>query len=205
MRMMKRNLLVIGLSGLLSACGFQLRGTGDVQFALKELDVSARDAYGETVQQVRDVLEDNGVRVYAGAPYKLVIARETENRRSASYNSGARTAEYELTMALDYEIRGAQDLLLTGNKVEVQNYYQQDDNNLAGSDQEAAQLRSELRREMIQQLTQNLQQITPAQLDQLQQTAEARAKAEAEALEAARRTRESQVAPQQSPIELPIQ
>ncbi|AEB60123.1 rare lipoprotein B [Ectopseudomonas mendocina] len=202
---MKRNLLVIGLAGLLSACGFQLRGTGDVQFALKELDVSARDAYGETVQQVRDVLEDNGVRVYAGAPYKLVIARETENRRSASYNSGARTAEYELTMALDYEIRGAQDLLLTGNKVEVQNYYQQDDNNLAGSDQEAAQLRSELRREMIQQLTQNLQQITPAQLDQLQQTAEARAKAEAEALEAARRTRESQVAPQQSPIELPIQ
>ncbi len=200
---MKRNLLVIGLAGLLSACGFQLRGTGDVQFALKELDVSARDAYGDTVQQVREVLENNDVRVYAGAPYKLVITRETENRRSASYSSGARTAEYELTMALDYEIRGAQNLLLTGNKVEVQNYYQQDDNNLAGSDQEAAQLRSELRRELIQQLTQNLQQITPAQLDQLQQTAEARAKAEAEALEAARRARESQVAPQQSPIELP--
>lgn len=200
---MKRNLLVIGLAGLLSACGFQLRGTGDVQFALKELDVSARDAYGETVQQVREVLENNDVRVYAGAPYKLVITRETENRRSASYSSGARTAEYELTMALDYEIRGAQNLLLTGNKVEVQNYYQQDDNNLAGSDQEAAQLRSELRRELIQQLAQNLQQITPAQLDQLQQTAEARAKAEAEALEAARRARESQVAPQQSPIELP--
>ncbi len=200
---MKRNLLVIGLAGLLSACGFQLRGTGDVQFALKELDVSARDAYGETVQQVREVLENNDVRVYAGAPYKLVITRETENRRSASYSSGARTAEYELTMALDYEIRGAQNLLLTGNKVEVQNYYQQDDNNLAGSDQEAAQLRSEMRRELIQQLAQNLQQITPAQLDQLQQTAEARAKAEAEALEAARRARESQVAPQQSPIELP--
>ena len=203
MRMMKRNLLIIGLAGLLSACGFQLRGTGDVQFALKELDVSARDAYGDTVQQVREVLENNDVRVYSGAPYKLVIARETENRRSASYSSGARTAEYELTMGLEYEIRGAQNLLLTGNKVEVQNYYQQDDNNLAGSDQEAAQLRSELRREMIQQLAQNLQQITPEQLDQLQQTAEARAKAEAEALEAARRARESQVAPQQSPIELP--
>lgn len=202
---MKRNLLVIGLAGLLSACGFQLRGTGDVQFALKELDVSARDAYGDTVQQVREVLENNDVRVYAGAPYKLVISRETENRRTASYSSGARTAEYELTMGLEYEIRGAQNLLLTGNKVEVQNYYQQDDNNLAGSDQEAAQLRSELRREMIQQLTQNLQQITPAQLEQLQQTAEARARAETEALEAARRARESQVAPQQSPIELPIQ
>ena len=106
-------------------------------------------------------------------------------------------------MGLEYEIRGTQNLLLTGNKVEVQNYYQQDDNNLAGSDQEAAQLRSELRREMIQQLMFSLQQITPERLDQLQQTAEARAKAEAEALEAQRRARESQVAPQQSPIELP--
>ena len=203
MRMMKRNLLIIGLAGLLSACGFQLRGTGDMQFALKELDVSARDAYGDTVQQVREVLENNDVRVYPGAPYKLVIARETENRRSASYSSGARTAEYELTMGLEYEIRGAQNLLLTGNKVEVQNYYQQDDNNLAGSDQEATQLRSELRREMIQQLMFSLQQISPERLDQLQQTAEARAKAEAEALEAERRARASQVAPQQSPIELP--
>lgn len=202
---MKRNLLVIGLAGLLSACGFQLRGTGDAQFALKELDVSARDAYGETVQQVRQELENNDVRVYAGAPYKLVISRETEDRRGASFSGGSRTVEYELTMALEYEIRGAKDLLLTSNKVEVQSYYQQDDNNLAGSDQEASQLRGELRREMIQQLTLNLQQVTPAQLDQLQQTAEARAKAEAEALEAARRARETQVAPQQSPIELPIQ
>lgn len=202
---MKRNLLVIGLAGLLSACGFQLRGTGDAQFALKELDVSARDAYGETVQQVRQELENNDVRVYAGAPYKLVISRETEDRRGASFSGGSRTVEYELTMALEYEIRGAKDLLLTSNKVEVQNYYQQDDNNLAGSDQEASQLRGELRREMIQQLTLNLQHVTPAQLDQLQQTAEARAKAEAEALEAARRARETQVAPQQSPIELPIQ
>lgn len=202
---MKRNLLVIGLAALLSACGFQLRGTGDVQFAIKELNVTARDAYGDTVQELREVLSRNDVRVHAGAPYTLVISRETENRRSASYSSGARTAEYELTMALEYEIRGARDLLLTSNKVEVQNYYQQDDNNLAGSDQEAAQLRRELRRELIQQLALNLQQITPEQLDQLQQTAEARAKAEAEALEAARRARESQVAPQQSPIELPIQ
>jgi LPS-assembly lipoprotein len=203
--MMKRNLLIVGLAALLSACGFQLRGTGDTQFALKELNVTARNAYGETVQQLRDVLQSNDVKVYAGAPYTLVLSNESENRRSASYNSGARTAEYELVMALEYQIRGAQNLLLTSNRVEVQNYYQQDDNNLTGSDQEAAQLRNELRRELIEQLAQNLQQITPAQLDQLQQTAAARAKAEAKALEAARQAREAEVAPQQSPIELPIQ
>ncbi|PTS85888.1 hypothetical protein DBR00_09030 [Pseudomonas sp. HMWF032] len=200
--MIKRNLLVIGLATLLSACGFQLRGTGDVQFALKELDVSARNAYGETVTQVRDVLQNNGVKVYAGAPYRLVLSNEQENRRAASFTSSARTAEYELSKTLEYEIRGSKDLLLMSDKLEAQSFYTQDGNNLIGGDQEAAQLRKEMNRELIQQLVQRLQQISPAQLDVLQQTAEAKAKAEADALEAARQQQAAQ--PQQSPIQLPI-
>ena len=200
--MIKRNLMVIGLAVLLSACGFQLRGTGDVQFALKELDVSARNAYGETVNQVREVLQDNGVRVYPGAPYRLVLSDEQENQRSASFTSAARTAEYELTKTLTYEIRGSKDLLLMSNNLEVQSYYTQDGNNLIGGDQEAAQLRQEMNRELVQQLVQRLQQVSPDQLDQLQQAAEAKAKAEAEALEAARQQQAAQ--PQQSPIQLPV-
>lgn len=199
--MMKRNLLVIGLATLLGACGFQLRGTGDVDFALKELDVSARNAYGETVKQLSQVLASNGVRVYPGAPYQLVLSNEQETQRSASYTSSARSAEYELTTILDYEIRGAQDLLLMSNRLEVQNFYVQDGNNLTGSGQEAAQLRGEMRRDLVQQLVQRLQLLTPAQLDQLQQNAEAKAKAEADALEAARQRQAAQ--PQQSPVQLP--
>ncbi|MGG5871649.1 LPS assembly lipoprotein LptE [Pseudomonas peli] len=200
--MIKRNLLVIGLATLLSACGFQLRGTGDVQFALKELDVSARNAYGETVNEVREVLQNNGVKVYPGAPYSLVLSNEQENRRAASFTSSARTAEYELTKTLEYEIRGSKDLLLMSDKLEAQSFYTQDGNNLIGGDQEAAQIRQEMNRELIQQLVQRLQQISPAQLDQLQQTAEAKAQAEADALEAARQQQAAQ--PQQSPIQLPI-
>lgn len=200
--MIKRNLLVIGLATLLSACGFQLRGTGDVQFALKELDVSARNAYGETINEVREVLQNNGVKVYAGAPYRLVLSNEQENRRAASFTSSARTAEYELSKTLEYEIRGSKDLLLMSDKLEAQSFYTQDGNNLIGGDQEAAQIRQEMNRELIQQLVQRLQQISPAQLDQLQQTAEAKAQAEADALKAARQQQAAQ--PQQSPIQLPI-
>ena len=200
--MIKRNLLVIGLATLLSACGFQLRGTGDVQFALKELAVSARNAHGETVKDVREVLRDNGVKVYKGAPYSLVLTDEQEERRAATYTSSARTAEYQLTMTLAYDIRGSKDLLLMTDKLEAQRFYSQDGNNLVGGDQEAKQIRGEMRRELIQQLAQRLQGITPEHLDQLQQTAEAKAQAEAEALEAARRQQEAQ--PQQSPVQLPI-
>ncbi|AYC34415.1 hypothetical protein D3880_19480 [Pseudomonas cavernae] len=200
--MLKRNLMVVGLAALLSACGFQLRGTGDTQFALTELNVTARNAYGSTVKLVREVLEDNDVKVSAGAPYTLVLAREGETQRAVSYTSNARSAEYELSLALDYELRGVNDLLLSNDKLEVQKVYVQDDNNLVGSGQEAAQLREEMRRDLVQQLAQRLQQVTPAQLDQLQATAAAKAQAEAEAVEAARKAQAEQ--PQQSPLQLPI-
>jgi LPS-assembly lipoprotein len=201
--MMQRNLVVIGLALLLSACGFQLRGTGDTEFSIKEIDVSARDAYGDTVKQLRQVLESNDVNVHAGAPYKLVLVRESQNQRTASYTSSARSAEYELTTTLDYEIRGTKNLLLLANSLEVQKVYVHDENNLIGSSQESAQLREEMRRDLVQQLALRLQQISPDRLDQLQQQAQAKAQAEAEAMAAARRAQEES-APQQSPIQLPI-
>ncbi|MFI8482461.1 LPS assembly lipoprotein LptE [Pseudomonas sp. NPDC078700] len=206
--MIKRNLLLIGLTALLSACGFQLRGTGDVQFTLNELNVTARNAYGDTVKQLTETLETNNVKVHAGAPYTLALTNEQETRRSASYTSSAQTAENELTTRLDYEIRGGSDqLVLMSNQLEVQSFQTQDGNNLIGSDQESNQLRQEMRRDLINQLVLRLQLITPAQLDALLQTAEAKAQAEAQAAaEAAEAERQRQDAqPQQSPLEIPAQ
>ncbi|WP_288099045.1 LPS assembly lipoprotein LptE [Pseudomonas sp.] len=201
--MIKRNLLVMGLAVLLSACGFQLRGTGTTELAIKELDLSARNAYGETVTQMRQVLESSGVKVYTGAPYKLVLTDEQENQRILSYAGAGRTGEYQVTTVLNYDIRGKNNLDLLSDKLEVQKIFIHDGNNLVGSDQEAATARGETRRELIQRMMLRLQQLTPAQLDQMQQTADARAKAEAAALEAAQKAEAE--TPRQSPLELPKQ
>ena len=134
---------------------------------------------------------------------RLNLAREQTRQRTASYTSSARSAEYELTSVLDFQFRGPQNTVLLKDSVEVQKVYVHDSSNLIGSDQEATQLRSEMRRELLQQLSMRIGNITPAQLDQLQQTAEARQRAEAEAIEAQQRELGSQ--PQQSPIELPVQ
>ncbi|VXC16984.1 LPS assembly lipoprotein LptE [Pseudomonas sp. 9Ag] len=201
--MIKRNLVVVGLALLLSACGFQLRGTGDTNFALDEVNLQARNSYGETVQQLEELLKDSGVRVYPGARYTLDLVREQTRQRTASYTTAARTAEYELTQSLDYEIRGPQNTVLLEDQVEVSKVYVHDSSNLISSDQEASQLRREMRRELLQQLGMRLRNITPAQLDQLQQTAEAKKRAEAEAIEA--QMREQSAQPLQSPVELPLQ
>jgi LPS-assembly lipoprotein len=201
--MIKRNLLVMGLAVLLSACGFQLRGTGTTELAIKELDLSARNAYGETVTQLRQVLESSGVKVYTGAPYKLFLANEQETQRILSYAGAGRTGEYQVTTVLNYDILGQGNLQLMSDKLEVQKIFIHDGNNLVGSDQEATDARKETRRELVQRMMLRLQQLTPAQLDQLQQTADAKAKAEAAALEAAQKAEAE--TPRQSPIELPQQ
>jgi len=86
--------------------------------------------------------------------------------------------------------------------VEVQKVYVQDGNNLIGSDEEAAQLRGEIRRDLVQQMAMRLQLINPERLAELEATARAKAKAEADARAAAAKARAEQ--PQQSPIQLPI-
>ncbi|SFH41123.1 LPS assembly lipoprotein LptE [Pseudomonas sp. NFACC45] len=199
--MIKRNLLVMGLAVLLSACGFQLRGTGTTELAITELDLSARDAYGETVKMLRDTLENSGVKIYNGAPYKLVLTSEQQSQRSLSYAGAGRSAEYELNNVLSYEIRGQNNLVLLDDKLQVQKVYLHDGNNITGSDQESSEVGVEMRRDLVQRMMLRLQQLSPAQLDQLQQTADARAKAEADALEAARKAEAE--TPQQSPMQIP--
>ncbi|NIE75629.1 hypothetical protein F3J44_15445 [Pantoea sp. Tr-811] len=199
--MIKRNLLVMGLAVMLSACGFQLRGTGTNEMSVKEMDVSARNAYGQTVKQLRQALEHSGVNVHTGAPYHLVLTNEQETERSASYTGGNRAAEYELFTTLNYSIQGQNQLELLSDKVEVRKVYVRDGSNITGSDQDASRTREEMRRDLVQMMVSRLQILTPAKLDELQVKADARAKAEADALEAARRQQAE--TPQQSPLEIP--
>jgi LPS-assembly lipoprotein len=201
--MIKRNLLVIGLAVMLSACGFQLRGTGNSDLTIKELDLKARDTYGATVTQLRQALENSGVSVQSGAPYKLLLVSEQESKRSLSYTSGGRSAEYELINVLSYQISTHDNLLLLEDKLQVQKVYLHDGSNLTGSDQESQETRKEMRRDLVQRMILRLQLLTPEQLDKMQQVAQAKAKAEADALEAAQKAEAE--TPQQSPMQLPNQ
>ncbi|TSD74901.1 hypothetical protein FFI16_000170 [Pseudomonas sp. KBS0710] len=201
--MIKRNLLVMGLAVLLSACGFQLRGTATNELSIKELDVSARNAYGDTVTQLRQTLESSGVRVASGATYKLNLVDEKETQRNLSYASAGRASDIELNTLVVYELQGRDHLPLMGDKVEVQKVVSHDGNNLVGSDSEIIQVRKEMRRELIQRLMIRLQQLTPEKLAALQLTADNKAKADADALKAAQEYEDN--TPKQSPAEVPVE
>lgn len=200
--MLKRSITVLGLAFLMTACGFQLRGTGTTQMALNELNFTARDALSPLGKLVKESLNNNKVQVSTSAPFTLYVGPEETTQRTASFTAGTRSAEYTLTSAVSYELRSGNLPSLLQDRVEVQRTYAHNQNNVTGSGQEAALLREEMRRDLVMQLMMRLQAVTPTQLEGLKEQAQRKAQAEADAREAAIRAQQFDE-PQQSPISLP--
>lgn len=200
--MLKRSITVLGLALLLTACGFHLRGTGSTQMALTELNFASRDDLSPLSREVKQSLINNKVLISSSAPFTLYLGLVEQSRRTASFTPGTRTAEYQLTSSVAYELRSGSLPALLQDRVEVQRSYAFNHNNVTGSGQEEMMLHDEMRRELVTQLMMRLQAITPEQLQGLKEQAERTAQAEAQAREAAIRARQLEQ-PQQSPIILP--
>ena len=200
--MLKRSITVLGLAFLMTACGFHLRGTGTTQMALNELNFTARDALSPLGKMVKESLVNNKVQVSSSAPFTLYVGPEETTQRTASFTAGTRSAEYTLTTAVSYELRSGKLPTLLQDRIEVQRTYAHNQNNVTGSGQEESLLREEMRRDLVMQLMMRLQAVTPTQLEALKEQAQRKARAEADAREAAIRAQQFDE-PQQSPISLP--
>ncbi|NWC37666.1 hypothetical protein HX876_35600, partial [Pseudomonas gingeri] len=121
----------------------------------------ARDAYSETLTQLRQLLENSGVHVYTGATYKLFLANEKQTQRNLSYASAGRASDIELSTVLSFEVQGRDHLPLLNDDVQIQKIVSHDGNNLVGSDSEINQVRKEMRRELVQRMALRLSMITP--------------------------------------------
>lgn len=175
--MIKSNLVLGAVALLLAGCGFQLRGTGQYNLSLKEIDVQARDSYGQTIKDVRTMLQDNGVQVTNGAHYHLILGEEHQHTRDITYAAGVRSVEVEVVITMPYEIRGAVKDPLIKNSISVERFYSRDSGNPLGNDNEVNNLVAEMHQELLQRFFLHLHSLTPERLDQLEQAAEARARA----------------------------
>lgn len=198
--MTRTSLMVGAIALLLGGCGFQLRGTGENGLALKELDVQARDAYGQTLKDVRILLQDNGVHIHEGAPYHLLLGDERETSRAVTYAEGVRTVEMEVVKTMPYEIRGAAKEPLLKDSISVQRFFTRDSGNPMGNTNETANLVAEMHEDLLQHFFLRLHALSPDQLDQLERTAEAKEQAEKEARQ---RAHQESLQPLQSPARFP--
>lgn len=156
---------VLGLSLLLSGCGFQLRGMGTDMVNLQELRIESPDHYSELHQGVEQALEDNGVRITSGAPYRLQLLGEDRQRVAVSYTSRSAPAEYELTNNLRFQISDTQGRALVGPEtLTARRIFVTDRDNITGSNEEEALLQTELRRDLIRQMLFRLSSLSESEL-----------------------------------------
>ena len=177
-------LFTLSMALVLSACGFQLRGTGNYDFQLKELRFSSDDRLAPLAKELQERLQAQGVTLTDSAEYRLHLGRETHSQRTVSFTAGTRSSEQMLTSTVDYEIRSGNLPALIKGQAEVQRAQSFNQNHVSASSEEARMLRDEMRNELVMQLMLRLQAIKPGQLETLREQAQARADAEAAAREA---------------------
>jgi LPS-assembly lipoprotein len=151
--------LIFGVTFLLAACGFHLRGTGDSRTALpedwKSMHLVTENPNGEFSRNITALFAAHGVQWAdrASAKYNLILSPERFDQRSLSLNSEARVSELELTMSSQFSIIDANNTaVIPTTPVSVIKQMENDPRNVVGKEGEVQLIQNEMRYELAEQI-----------------------------------------------------
>jgi len=157
--------LLLG-AAVLSACGWQLRGTGMIPDDLEALHISAQDSNGLLSRDLGRALKSAGVRVAespADAELSLVIVQERSLVRVAAVNENARVSQQELIEEARFMIvNRVGEQLVPLSVVSSERVFEYDENNVLATQDERELIRGEMRRDLINQMLNHLRQLRPS-------------------------------------------
>lgn len=101
-----RLMLVVLLTSMLTACGFQLRGEYTVPEELHQLSLTSFDKYGTLTRYVQAELDINNIALVPPSSEISNVHLRSENieERTLSLYQNARAAEKELTYTASYHV-----------------------------------------------------------------------------------------------------
>lgn len=148
----------VALVFLLGSCGFTLRGTAELPAVLQTMQVESTDPNSDIVREISRTLRNNGVTLAdTASTYRLGIGTEQNSERALSVNANARAGEYEMTLTVPFQLRRGTELVLGPETLGVERVYLADPENAVAKNEEAALIRTEMRREISQQVLRRLQ------------------------------------------------
>jgi LPS-assembly lipoprotein len=149
----RRAFLTLTAAGLLSGCGFQLRGTGTPQGQLPNaLRIQTSDPYSPIVQNIMRQLKDQGTDVVTkeSAPTLRVTLPTLSSRVLGPVSGGDQT---ELTLEMSYSLTGDDlILLIPDTKVRATLIYVDGGEDTSAEDQRVEQLKRSLESDLLRQL-----------------------------------------------------
>lgn len=144
------------LAGVLSACGFHLRGSGGgitLPAALSTVRVVAPGpAQNEPLTvAVRETLAQAGARIVdAGVPALVLVSEQVESRVASVSTATAKASEYLLQYAVTFRLDGPQSL--PAQTVRLQRDFTADPTQVLAREQQERELLRDLRRDAAQQI-----------------------------------------------------
>lgn len=151
--------LALLASVLLSACGWQLRGTAEIPQGLSQLYIAADDSKGPLAIELQKTLKANRVIPMTdsqNANYTLTLHEETKDKRTVGVGSDALSSAYELTLKAAYEIRTKNSALPTKAIAISVRSFSYNTASISSATQEEALLLGEMRRDLVQQILRRL-------------------------------------------------
>ncbi len=162
---LRRAVSMVLLLAVLSACGFQLRGSASLPSEMAETYLRVADDSTLFVRELRLLLEANGVRLVERAGDEtavLNISRQSLSRRSLTISGEARVREFELIFVIDFDLKDARgQVLVEPTSLRLTRDFQFDEREILAASREEELLRADLRRAMAVQVIRRLEASGP--------------------------------------------
>ena len=151
--------VILGIACLLTACGFQLRGTGAGGAALpeswKKMYLVTGNPNDEFSQAVRTVFTTDDIQwtARADANYSLILGPERFSQTNLSLNKEARVSQLELTMQTTFSVLDASGKeVMPDTRASVMRQMENDPRNVVGKAGEMRLTQDEMRAKLAEQI-----------------------------------------------------
>lgn len=154
----RRLVFALAASGMLGACGFQLRGTAQLPFSSVHVVGAGNTPLG---QELRRALRVSNVRMEdspKNAEATLTIMSEIRDRLILSLGGQGRVREYQLRYRLAYQLTDAKAAVITApTEILLKRDISFNDNEALAKEAEEALLYRDMQSDAVQQLLRRLQ------------------------------------------------
>lgn len=151
--------LALVVAALLSGCGFQLQGRQVLPAALAELQLDPADRQSQFTRALRASLAASGARLVESAATGGTVVRilhDEVSERVLSVDARNIPTDYELTYAVEIEVRGQGRELLPAEKFSLSHIYSFDETRSLAKEREKQILQDALARDMASVVTRRL-------------------------------------------------
>ena len=154
--MLQRAFQYLFMLGLLSACGFHLRGMYDMPSWLNDVAIIIQNGHRDLETLLQDQFSAYHIRTIrepSQARYWLIIEQDNEEQHITSVSSSTTSRQYQMTYTVRYKLQEAQGRdVIPSCQIAVTRQLTLNSDRILGSDDEENILKKEMRRDAVTQI-----------------------------------------------------